>query len=197
VKIPDRRRRGSGKRLVVRGATANNLKGIDVSIPLGCFVAVSGVSGSGKSSLVSDILSRKLAEHFHRAKARPGPHDRIEGLEHLDKAIDIDQSPIGRTPRSNPATYTGMFTYIRELFAQLPEARVRGYGPERFSFNVKGGRCEACEGDGVVVIELHFLPDMYVVCDVCHGTRYNRETLEVKFRGKDIAQVLGLTVNEA
>jgi excinuclease ABC subunit A len=160
-------------------------------------VAVSGVSGSGKSSLVSDILSRKLAQHFYRAKDRPGPHDRIEGLEHLDKAIDIDQSPIGRTPRSNPATYTGMFTYIRELFATLPEAKVRGYGPGRFSFNVKGGRCEACQGDGIIQIEMQFLPDVYVPCEVCHGTRYSREVQEVRFRGHSISEVLDMTVDEA
>jgi excinuclease ABC subunit A len=160
-------------------------------------VAVSGVSGSGKSSLVSDILSRKLAQHFYRAKDRPGPHTGIDGLEHVDKAIDIDQSPIGRTPRSNPATYTGMFTYIRELFATLPDAKVRGYGPGRFSFNVKGGRCEACQGDGIIQIEMQFLPDVYVPCEVCHGTRYSREVQEVRFRGHSISDVLNMTVDEA
>jgi excinuclease ABC subunit A len=197
VPVPSARRKGNGKRLVIRGAAANNLKDIDVAIPLGCFVAVSGVSGSGKSSLVSDILSRKLAQHFYRAKDKPGPHRTIEGLQHLDKAIEIDQSPIGRTPRSNPATYTGMFTHIRDLFATLPEAKVRGYGPGRFSFNVKGGRCEACQGDGIIQIEMQFLPDVYVTCEVCHGTRYSREVQEVKFRGHSISEVLDMTVDEA
>src|SRR3989442_1295946 len=197
IRIPDKRRKGTGRRLVIRGAAANNLKEIDVAIPLGCFVAVSGVSGSGKSSLVSDILSRKLAQHFYRAKDRPGPHTGIDGLEHLDKAIDIDQSPIGRTPRSNPATYTGMFTHIRELFATMPDAKVRGYGPGRFSFNVKGGRCEACQGDGIIQIEMQFLPDVYVPCEVCHGTRYSREVQEVKFRGHSISDVLEMTADEA
>jgi excinuclease ABC subunit A len=197
IPIPASRRPGQGKRLMIRGAAANNLKGIDVEIPLGSFVAVSGVSGSGKSSLVSDILSRRLAQHFYRAKERPGPHGGIEGLQHLDKAIDIDQSPIGRTPRSNPATYTGMFTHMRDLFAQLPEAKMRGYGPGRFSFNVKGGRCEACQGDGIIQIEMQFLPDVYVPCEVCHGTRYSREVQEVKFRGHSIAEVLDMTVDEA
>jgi excinuclease ABC subunit A len=195
--MPSQRRRGSGKRLTIRGARANNLKHVDVSIPLGTFVAVSGVSGSGKSSLVTDILSRKVAQHFYRAKDRPGPHDGIEGLEHLDKAIDIDQSPIGRTPRSNPATYTGMFTYMRDVFATLPEAKMRGYKPGRFSFNVRGGRCEACQGDGIIQIEMHFLPDVYVPCEVCHGTRYSREVQEVKFRGHSISDVLEMTVDEA
>ena len=197
IPMPERRRKGSGKRLAIRGAAANNLKDIDVEIPLGCFVSIAGVSGSGKSSLVSDILSRKLAQHFYRAKDKPGPHRAIEGLQHLDKAIDIDQSPIGRTPRSNPATYTGVFTYIRDLFASMPEAKVRGYGPGRFSFNVKGGRCEACQGDGIIQIEMHFLPDVYVPCEVCRGTRYSREVQEVKFRGHSIADVLDMTVDEA
>ena len=197
IPVPVRRRKGNGKRLVVRGARANNLKNLDVALPLGTFVAVSGVSGSGKSSLVTDILSRKVAQYFYRAKDRPGLHDSVEGLEHLDKAIDIDQSPIGRTPRSNPATYTGMFTYMRELFAQLPEAKMRGYKPGRFSFNVRGGRCEACQGDGIIQIEMHFLPDVYVPCEVCHGTRYSREVQEVKFRGHSISDVLEMTVDEA
>ena len=197
IEIPARRRTGNGKKLVIRGARANNLKDLDVTFPLGTFVAVSGVSGSGKSSLVTDILSRKVAQHFYRAKDRPGPHEAVEGLEHLDKAIDIDQSPIGRTPRSNPATYTGMFTYMRELFASMPEAKMRGYKPGRFSFNVRGGRCEACQGDGIIQIEMHFLPDVYVPCEVCHGTRYSREVQEVKFRGLSISDVLELTVDEA
>jgi excinuclease ABC subunit A len=197
IPVPPQRRKGTGKKLVIRGAQANNLKDIDVAIPLGCFVAVSGVSGSGKSSLITDILSRKVAQHFYRAKERPGPHRAVEGLEHLDKAIDIDQSPIGRTPRSNPATYTGMFTHIRDLFASMPEAKMRGYKAGRFSFNVKGGRCEACQGDGIIQIEMQFLPDVYVPCEVCHGTRYSREVQEVKFRGHSISDVLEMTVDEA
>ncbi|HEV2217019.1 MAG TPA: excinuclease ABC subunit UvrA [Candidatus Dormibacteraeota bacterium] len=197
IPLPRKRRAGNGKKLTIKGAKANNLKNIDVSLPLGTFVAVSGVSGSGKSSLITDILSRKVAQHFYKAKDKPGPHRAVEGLDHLDKAIDIDQSPIGRTPRSNPATYTGMFTYMRELFASLPEAKMRGYGPGRFSFNVRGGRCEACQGDGIIQIEMHFLPDVYVPCEVCHGTRYSREVQEVKFRGHSISDVLELTVDEA
>jgi excinuclease ABC subunit A len=197
IPVPTKRRKGNGKQLLVRGAQANNLKNIDVAFPLGTFVAVSGVSGSGKSSLVTDIVSRKVAQHFYRAKERPGPHRAVEGLEHLDKAIDIDQSPIGRTPRSNPATYTGMFTYIRDLYASLPEAKMRGYKAGRFSFNVKGGRCENCQGDGIIQIEMQFLPDVYVPCEVCHGTRYNREVLEVKFRGHSISDILEMTVDEA
>src|SRR6266436_5711357 len=197
IPLPRKRRAGSGKKLVIKGAKANNLKNIDVSFPLGTFVAVSGVSGSGKSSLITDILSRKVAQYFYKAKDKPGPHRAVEGLDHLDKAIDIDQSPIGRTPRSNPATYTGMFTYMRELFANLPEAKMRGYGPGRFSFNVRGGGCEACQGDGIIQIEMHFLPDVYVPCEVCYGTRYSREVQEVKFRGHSISDVLELTVDEA
>src|SRR5216683_5430261 len=197
IPMPSKRREGSGKKLVIRGARANNLKDIDVAIPLGCFVAVSGVSGSGKSSLVTDILSRKLAQHFYKAKDRPGPYRAVEGLEHLDKSIEIDQSPIGRTPRSNPATYTGLFTPLRELYAMLPESRERGYKPGRFSFNVKGGRCEACEGEGLKRIEMNFLPDVYVLCDVCRGARYNRETLAVTYKGKSIAELLDTTVEDA
>jgi excinuclease ABC subunit A len=197
IPVPPQRRKGNGKKLTVRGAQANNLKEIDVTFPLGTFIAVSGVSGSGKSSLVTDTLSRKVAQHFYRAKDRPGPHRAVEGLEHLDKAIDIDQSPIGRTPRSNPATYTGMFTHIRELFASLPEAKMRGYKAGRFSFNVKGGRCENCQGDGIIQIEMQFLPDVYVPCEVCNGTRYSREVQEVKFRGHSISDVLEMTVDEA
>jgi excinuclease ABC subunit A len=183
--------------LRVAGARQHNLRNVTAEFPLGVFIAVTGVSGSGKSTLVEDILHASLARHFYRARLIPGAHDRITGLEHLDKVIDIDQSPIGRTPRSNPATYTGLFTPIRELFAELPEAKIRGYGPGRFSFNVKGGRCEACQGDGLVKIEMHFLPDVYVPCEVCKGKRYNRETLEVRFRGMTIADALELTVEDA
>jgi excinuclease ABC subunit A len=181
----------------IEGAREHNLRNLDVEIPLGLFVAVTGVSGSGKSTLIENILHRAMARHFYRARVIPGAHTRIRGLEHIDKVIDIDQSPIGRTPRSNPATYTGLFTPIRELFAELPEAKIRGYGPGRFSFNVKGGRCEACQGDGLVKIEMHFLPDVYVPCEVCKGKRYNRETLEVRFRGLSISDVLEQTVDDA
>ena len=198
VPVPGGRRQAApGHRLRVVGARANNLQHLTVDVPLGLFVAVTGVSGSGKSTLVSDILYQSLARHFYRAKVVPGAHARIEGLDRIDKVIDIDQSPIGRTPRSNPATYTGLFTPIRELFTQLPDAKMRGYGPGRFSFNVKGGRCEACQGDGLVKIEMHFLPDVYVPCEVCKGRRYNRETLEVRYRGRSIADVLDLTVADA
>jgi excinuclease ABC subunit A len=190
------RRPGDGRVVEVVGAKAHNLKGIDVAIPLGTFTCVTGVSGSGKSTLVNDILCAGLERHFGLTGPVPAEHKTIRGLEFLDKVVAIDQSPIGRTPRSNPATYTGSFTLIRDLFAQLPEAKVRGYKPGRFSFNVKGGRCEACEGDGLKRIEMHFLPDVYVRCDVCHGRRYNRETLEVMWRGKSIADVLELTVEE-
>ncbi|MDQ6918260.1 MAG: excinuclease ABC subunit UvrA [Candidatus Dormibacteraeota bacterium] len=198
VPVPKRRREGSGKKLVIRGARENNLKDVDVEIPLGQFVAVTGVSGSGKSSLITDILSRRLGQFFFRAKEKPGAHRAIEGLQHIDKVIDIDQSPIGRTPRSNPATYTGLWTPLRELFASLPEAKMRGYKAGRFSFNVPNqGRCEACKGDGIIQIEMHFLPDVFVPCEVCHGTRYNREVQEIKFRGHSISDVLDQTVDEA
>ncbi len=198
VPVPGGRREAEPKhRIRVVGARANNLQNLTVDIPLGVFTAVTGVSGSGKSTLVTDILYQALARHFYRAKVVPGAHTRIEGLDRIDKVIDIDQSPIGRTPRSNPATYTGLFTPIRELFTQLPDAKMRGYGPGRFSFNVKGGRCEACQGDGLVKIEMHFLPDVYVPCEVCKGRRYNRETLEVRYKGRSIADVLDLTVADA
>ena len=197
IPVPAVRRPGSGKKLVVRGASENNLKHIDVEFPLGTFIAVTGVSGSGKSSLVNEVLFKTLGAELNRMKARPGKHDAIEGIEHLDKVIDIDQSPIGRTPRSNPATYTGLFNDIRDLFASTPDAKSRGYGPGRFSFNVRGGRCEACSGDGLIKIEMHFLPDIYVPCEVCKGKRYNRETLEVRYKGKNIYEVLEMTVEEA
>ncbi len=198
IPVPPRRRIVSAdKMLRIAGARHHNLKNLNVDVPLSVFVAVTGVSGSGKSTLVTDILYQSLARHFYRAKVVPGAHDRIEGLDHVDKVIDIDQSPIGRTPRSNPATYTGLFTPIRELFTYLPESKLRGYGPGRFSFNVKGGRCEACQGDGLVKVEMHFLPDVYVPCEVCKGRRYNRETLEVRYKGKSIADVLDLTVADA
>jgi excinuclease ABC subunit A len=194
IPYPAERRPGNGKAITITGARQNNLKNIDVTIPLGKFVCVTGVSGSGKSTLIDEILYRKLAQVFYRARERAGEHDAITGLEFIDKVINIDQSPIGRTPRSNPATYTGTFTPIRELFATVPEARLRGYGPGRFSFNVKGGRCEACRGDGFINIEMQFLPDVTVPCEVCKGDRYNREALEIKFKGKSIAEVLDLTV---
>jgi excinuclease ABC subunit A len=183
--------------IVIRGARENNLKAIDVRIPLGVFTTITGVSGSGKSTLVNDILYKSLAKTLYKAGDDPGAHERIEGIELIDKVIEIDQSPIGRTPRSNPATYTGLFTFIRDLFAMMPEAKQRGFKAGRFSFNVKGGRCEACQGDGVIAIEMHFLPDVYVTCEQCKGRRYNRETLEIKYRGKSIADVLELTVDHA
>ena len=197
IEVPKTRRPGSGNNIVVRGAAANNLKGIDAAFPLGKFICVTGVSGSGKSSLVSEILHKALAKDVNRAHTQPGPHAGIDGVEFIDKVIDIDQAPIGRTPRSNPATYTGLFTPIRDLFAALPESKIRGYEKGRFSFNVKGGRCEACKGDGIIKIEMHFLPDVYVPCEVCKGRRYNRETLEVKYKGKNIYEILEMTVTEA
>jgi len=197
VPLPAERRNGNGDAIEVVGAREHNLKDITVRIPLGKFVVITGVSGSGKSTLLMDIVYRRLAQVLHRANLRPGDHDEIRCIHHLDKVIDIDQSPIGRTPRSNPATYTGVFAHIRRLFAQVPEAKVRGYKPGRFSFNVKGGRCEACHGGGIIKIEMQFLPDVYVRCDVCHGKRYNRETLEIRYKGKTIAEVLEMTVEEA
>jgi excinuclease ABC subunit A len=196
IEVPAQRRPIGANKLVIRGATQNNLKNLDVTIPLGVFIAVTGVSGSGKSTLVNDILYKALSRHFFDAVDTPGAHERIDGLELIDKVIDIDQSPIGRTPRSNPATYTQLFGEIRNLMAQTPEARMRGYGPGRFSFNVKGGRCEACKGDGQIKIEMHFLPDIYVTCDVCGGKRYNRETLQVTYKGSSIAEILAMTVEQ-
>ena len=196
IPVPEERRKPKGYIKVV-GAQENNLKNIDVKFPLGVMTCVTGVSGSGKSSLVNEILYKKLAKELNRARTIPGKHKRIEGLEQVDKVIDIDQSPIGRTPRSNPATYTGVFDLIRDLFAATPDAKARGYKKGRFSFNVKGGRCEACSGDGIIKIEMHFLPDVYVPCEVCGGKRYNRETLDVKYKGKNIYDVLNMTVEEA
>jgi excinuclease ABC subunit A len=197
IATPKKRRSGNGRQISIKGARENNLKNLDVDIPLGKFVVVSGVSGSGKSSLINDILSKELQARLMRANTVPGKHDDIEGIKELDKAIIIDQSPIGRTPRSNPATYTGLFTPIRELFASVPEAKLRGYGPGRFSFNVKGGRCENCAGDGIIKIEMHFLPDVYVPCEVCHGKRYNREALEIHYKGKTISDILEMTCEQA
>ncbi len=197
IAVPEKRRQPNGKWLEVFGARENNLKNFDVRMPLGLFTCVTGVSGSGKSTLVNEIIYKALAAKLNGARHRAGAHDRMDGLEYLDKVIDIDQSPIGRTPRSNPATYTGVFSFIRELFSITPEAKMRGYKPGRFSFNVKGGRCEACHGDGIIKIEMHFLPDVYVPCEICEGKRYNRETLEVRYKGKNIAQVLDMTVDEA
>ena len=197
IELPARRRQGNGKLLTVRGARENNLKSIDVSFPLGTFTVVTGVSGSGKSSLVNEVLFKTLGAELNRMKTRPGKCDGIDGMEYLDKVVNIDQSPIGRTPRSNPATYTGVFDDIRNLFAQTQEAKSRGYGPGRFSFNTRGGRCEACSGDGLLKIEMHFLPDIFVPCEVCHGSRYNRETLEIRYKGKNISEVLDMTAEQA
>ena len=197
IPIPEKRRKPGKKKIVIRGARANNLKNIDVHIPLGLFTCITGVSGSGKSTLIVDVLHKTLSQRLYRSRLKAGEVDAIEGISYIDKVIDIDQSPIGRTPRSNPVTYTGVFTFIRQLFANLPESRMRGYKPGRYSFNVKGGRCEACRGDGILKIEMQFLPDVYVKCDVCHGMRYNRETLDIKFKGKNIAEVLDMTVSQA
>jgi len=196
IEVPKKRRK-SNKFLKITGVRHNNLKNITVEIPLGVFVCITGVSGSGKSSLINDTLYRAIAQKLYRAKEKPGRYENIIGLENIDKVVVIDQSPIGRTPRSNPATYTGVFTPIRELFSMLPESKIRGYSPGRFSFNVKGGRCDACEGHGLIKIEMHFLPDVYVPCEVCKGKRFNKETLEVKYKGKNIADVLDMSVEEA
>jgi excinuclease ABC subunit A len=198
ITVPSKRRKPvKGRELAVKGATEHNLQNIDVSFPLGCFIAVTGVSGSGKSTLVNDILYRALARELHGAKTVPGKHVRVNGMQHVDKVVHVDQAPIGRTPRSNPATYTGVFDHIRKLFAATTEAKVRGYQQGRFSFNVKGGRCEACAGDGTIKIEMQFLPDVYVPCEVCHGARYNTDTLQVHYKGKSIAEVLDMPIEEA
>ena len=197
IEVPSKRRPGNGKNLIIKGASKNNLKNIDVEFPLGSFICVTGVSGSGKSTLLLETLYRLLSQRLYHARIPAGDHRDFLGLEHIDKVVNIDQAPIGRTPRSNPGTYTGVFTFIRELFSRTPEARIRGYKPGRFSFNVKGGRCEACRGDGIIKIEMHFLPDVYVSCDVCRGKRYNRETLEIKYKGKNIADILDMTVNQS
>ena len=197
IDIPKKRREGSGNNLVLKGCTGNNLKHIDVTFPLGKLIVVTGVSGSGKSTLINETLQPILSQQFYRSLRRPMPYDSIEGIEHIDKVVNVDQSPIGRTPRSNPATYTGVFADIRSLFVGLPEAKIRGYKPGRFSFNVKGGRCETCGGNGYKTIEMNFLPDIQVPCEECHGKRYNRETLEVRYKGKSIADVLDMTINQA
>ena len=197
IPVPQKRRPGNGKFIEVVGAAENNLKNLTVKFPLGTLTLVTGVSGSGKSTLVNEILYKGIASRLYHVKGKPGKHKKIKGLENIDKIIDIDQQPIGRTPRSNPATYTGVFDAIRDLFSQTSEARMRGYKAGRFSFNVKGGRCEACKGDGILKIEMHFLPDVYVPCEVCKGARYNRETLEVRYKGKNISEVLDMTIDEA
>src|SRR4051794_23764344 len=197
IDMPARRKRPSESKVVVSGARGNNLQGVELRLPLGLFVCITGVSGSGKSTLINDTLYAAVARHLYGSALAPAPHESVQGIDQLDKVVSVDQSPIGRTPRSNPATYTGLFTPTRELFAGVPEARERGYDSGRFSFNVKGGRCEACQGDGVTKVEMHFLPDVYVPCDVCHGKRYNRETLEIRYKGRNIHEVLELTVAEA
>ena len=197
IDIPKQRRKGNGKSLILKGCTGNNLKHVDVEFPLGTLILVTGVSGSGKSTLINETLQPILSKHFYHALKNPMPYDSIEGLEYIDKVVNVDQSPIGRTPRSNPATYTGVFSDIRSLFVNLPEAKIRGYKPGRFSFNVKGGRCETCGGNGYKTIEMNFLPDIQVPCETCHGKRYNRETLEVRYKGKSIADVLDMTINQA
>jgi excinuclease ABC subunit A len=197
IEVPAERRKGNGNKLRLLGARGNNLKGVDVEFPLGCLICVTGVSGSGKSTLINETLQPILSQHFYRSLQDPLAYDAIEGLEYIDKVVSVDQSPLGRTPRSNPATYTGVFSDIRNLFVGLPEAKIRGYKPGRFSFNISGGRCEACSGNGYKTIEMNFLPDVYVPCEVCHGKRYNRETLEVRFKGKSIADVLDMTINRA
>ena len=197
IEVPTKRRPKTDEELIIKGATGNNLKNVDLHLPVGLMTCVTGVSGSGKSTLINETLYLAAARKINRASEEPAPHDDIIGLEHFDKVVNVDQAPIGRTPRSNPATYTGLFTPVRELFAEVPTSKERGYQPGRFSFNVKGGRCEACQGDGVLKVEMHFLPDVYVPCDVCHGKRYNRETLEVQYKGKNIHEVLEMTVEQA
>lgn len=197
IPVPAKRRKADKRKLEVTGASENNLKNVNVKIPIGLMNVVTGVSGSGKSTLVNEIIYKKLAKEVSRANVKPGKHKKVKGIEYIDKVIDIDQSPIGRTPRSNPATYSGVFDDIRDVFAQTNESKIRGYKKGRFSFNVKGGRCEACKGDGIIKIEMHFLPDVYVPCEVCHGKRYNRETLEVKYKGKSIADILEMRIEEA
>ena len=196
IPLPVERRKSDGRSIEIKGAKENNLKNVSVKLPLGMFIAVTGVSGSGKSTLINEVLHKAIAQKLYRSKAKPGAHKEIKGIEHLDKVIDINQAPIGRTPRSNPATYTGVFDDVRDVFASTNEAKVRGYKKGRFSFNVRGGRCEACRGDGIIKIEMHFLPDVYVPCEVCHGKRYNRETLEVKYKGKNIADILDMTIED-
>ncbi|MFL6560671.1 MAG: excinuclease ABC subunit UvrA, partial [Bacillus sp. (in: firmicutes)] len=197
IPLPIERRKSDGRFIEIKGASENNLRNVNVKLPLGLFIAITGVSGSGKSTLINEILHKSLAQKLHHAKTKPGEHKSIKGIDYLEKVIDIDQSPIGRTPRSNPATYTGVFDDVRDVFANTNEAKVRGYKKGRFSFNVKGGRCEACRGDGIIKIEMHFLPDVYVPCEICHGKRYNRETLEVKYKGKNISDILDMTVEAA